>query len=51
MAIDLSSSIHKDLKPNRMEALKEAVATVVEDQIDRIGIVVYAGGLYKTSTK
>jgi hypothetical protein len=32
----LTSSIHKDLKPNRMEALKEAVATVVEDQIHQI---------------
>lgn len=48
MAIDLSSSmLAKDLKPNRMEALKEVATKFVENRPnDRIGIVVYAGEAY-----
>ena len=44
MAIDVSASmLAKDLKPNRLEALKK-VATFVDDRTsDRIGLVVYAG--------
>jgi Ca-activated chloride channel family protein len=37
----------KDLKPNRLEALKRVAAEFVEDRInDRIGLVVYAGESY-----
>lgn len=45
MAIDVSSSmLARDLRPNRLEALKEvAVRFVNERPNDRIGIVVYAG--------
>jgi len=45
MAIDVSGSmLAKDLKPNRLEALKEVAADFVEKRPnDRIGIVVYAG--------
>ena len=48
MAIDLSSSmLAKDLKPNRMEALKEVAIKFVENRPnDRIGIVAYAGEAY-----
>lgn len=48
MAMDVSGSmLAKDLKPNRMEALKKVAKTFVEDRInDRIGIVVYAGESY-----
>lgn len=48
MAIDLSSSmLAKDLKPNRMEALKDVALKFVENRPnDRIGIVVYAGEAY-----
>ena len=48
MAIDLSSSmLAKDLKPNRMEALKDVATKFVENRPnDRIGIVVYAGEAY-----
>ncbi len=48
MAIDLSSSmLAKDLKPNRMEALKEVAIKFVENRSnDRIGIVAYAGEAY-----
>ena len=48
MAIDLSSSmLAKDLKPNRMEALKEVATKFVANRPnDRIGIVVYAGEAY-----
>lgn len=48
MAIDLSSSmLAKDLKPNRMEALKEVAIKFVENRTnDRIGIVAYAGEAY-----
>lgn len=48
MAIDVSGSmLAKDLKPNRMEALKKVAASFVEDRPnDRIGIVVYAAEAY-----
>lgn len=48
MAIDLSSSmLAKDLKPNRMEALKEVASNFVDSRPnDRIGVVVYAGEAY-----
>ncbi len=48
MAIDVSGSmLAKDLKPNRMEALKDVAATFVENRPnDRIGIVVYASEAY-----
>ena len=45
MAIDVSGSmLAKDLKPNRLEALKKVAANFVKKRPnDRIGIVVYAG--------
>lgn len=45
MAIDVSASmLAKDLKPNRLEALKDvAIKFVSQRPNDRIGIVVYAG--------
>lgn len=45
MAIDISSSmLAKDLKPNRLSALKEVAATFIgERPNDRIGLVVYSG--------
>lgn len=48
MAIDVSGSmLAKDLKPNRMEALKKVAANFVEERPnDRIGIVVYAAEAY-----
>lgn len=48
MAIDVSGSmLAKDLKPNRMEALKKVAETFVEGRPnDRIGIVVYASEAY-----
>ena len=48
MAMDVSGSmLAKDLKPNRMEALKKVAATFVEGRPnDRIGIVVYAAEAY-----
>ncbi|WP_298397294.1 VWA domain-containing protein [Flavobacterium sp.] len=48
MAIDLSSSmLAKDLKPNRMEALKEVAIDFVDGRPnDRIGVVAYAGEAY-----
>jgi Ca-activated chloride channel homolog len=48
MAIDVSGSmLAKDLKPNRLEALKRVASEFVEDRInDRIGLVVYAGESY-----
>ncbi|SHM06497.1 vWA domain-containing protein [Flavobacterium saccharophilum] len=48
MAIDVSGSmLAKDLKPNRMEALKRVVANfVVERSNDRIGLVLYASEAY-----
>jgi Ca-activated chloride channel family protein len=48
MAIDVSGSmLAKDLKPNRMEALKRVAADFVKErQNDRIGLVVYASEAY-----
>lgn len=48
MAIDVSASmLAKDLKPNRLEALKKvAVDFVNKRPNDRIGVVVYAGESY-----
>lgn len=48
MAIDVSGSmLAKDLKPNRMEALKRVAADFVEKRPnDRIGLVVYASESY-----
>ena len=48
MAIDVSGSmLAKDLKPNRMEALKEVASNFVNARPnDRIGIVVYAAEAY-----
>ncbi|MDO5609040.1 MAG: VWA domain-containing protein [Capnocytophaga sp.] len=48
MAIDVSSSmLAKDLRPNRLEALKKVASQFVQDRIsDRIGLVVYAGESY-----
>ena len=48
MAMDVSGSmLAKDLKPNRMEALKDVAEDFVEGRPnDRIGLVVYAGESY-----
>ena len=48
MAIDLSASmLAKDLKPNRLEALKTVAADFIKGRPnDRIGIVEYAGESY-----
>lgn len=48
MAIDVSGSmLAKDLKPNRLEALKKVAGNFVSQRPnDRIGIVVYAGESY-----
>lgn len=48
MAIDVSGSmLAKDLKPNRMEALKKVAENFVEGRPnDRIGIVLYAAEAY-----
>lgn len=48
IASDVSGSmLAKDLKPNRMEALKEVAASFVKERVnDRIGIVVYAAEAY-----
>ncbi len=48
MAIDVSGSmLAKDLKPNRLEALKKVASKFAIDRVnDRIGIVVYAGESY-----
>jgi len=48
MAVDVSASmLAKDLKPNRMEALKSVAAHFVEGRPnDRIGLVVYSGEAY-----
>ncbi len=48
MAIDVSSSmLAQDLKPNRLNALKEVASDFIDDrQNDRIGLVVYAGESY-----
>ena len=48
MAMDLSSSmLAKDLRPNRMEALKQVASNFVDARPnDRIGVVVYAAEAY-----
>ncbi|MDQ5930322.1 MAG: Ca-activated chloride channel [Bacteroidota bacterium] len=48
MAMDVSGSmLARDLKPNRMEALKEVAANFASDRPnDRIGLVVYASEAY-----
>ncbi|MEM7379712.1 MAG: VWA domain-containing protein, partial [Bacteroidota bacterium] len=48
MAIDVSSSmLARDLKPNRLAALKEVAADFIRKRPnDRIGLVVYAGESY-----
>jgi Ca-activated chloride channel family protein len=48
MAIDVSGSmLAKDLKPNRMEALKRVAANFADERPnDRIGLVVYASEAY-----
>ncbi|MFT3794407.1 vWA domain-containing protein [Flavobacterium sp.] len=48
MAVDVSGSmLAKDLKPNRMEALKKVAAKFVEERPnDRIGLVLYASEAY-----
>lgn len=48
MAVDVSGSmLSKDLKPNRMEALKRVAADFVEERPnDRIGLVVYTSEAY-----
>jgi Ca-activated chloride channel family protein len=48
MAMDVSGSmLAKDLKPNRMEAIKDVAADFVEERPnDRIGLVVYASEAY-----
>ncbi len=45
MAIDVSASmLAKDLKPNRLEALKKVAAEFIQGRTtDRIGLVLYAG--------
>ncbi|HEX9980626.1 MAG TPA: VWA domain-containing protein [Flavobacterium sp.] len=48
MAIDVSSSmLARDLKPNRLSALKEVASNFVKNRLnDRIGLVYYAGEAY-----
>ena len=48
MAVDVSGSmLAKDLRPNRLEALKDVAANFVNQRPnDRIGIVVYSGESY-----
>jgi Ca-activated chloride channel homolog len=48
LAMDVSGSmLAKDLRPNRMEALKDVAADFVEERPnDRIGLVVYASEAY-----
>lgn len=48
MAMDVSGSmLAKDLKPNRLKALKDVAETFVDNRPnDRIGLVVYAGESY-----
>jgi len=51
VAVDVSGSmLAKDLKPNRMEALKRVASNFVEERPnDRIGLVVYASEAYTKS--
>ncbi len=48
MAMDISGSmLAKDLKPNRLEALKNVASDFVKQRVtDRIGIVIYAAEAY-----
>ena len=48
MSMDLSASmLARDLKPNRLEALKKTVAQFIKERTnDRIGLVEYAGESY-----
>lgn len=48
MAMDISGSmLARDLKPNRLEALKEVAGDFVSQRVaDRIGIVIYAAEAY-----
>lgn len=48
LSIDISASmLARDLKPNRLEALKEVAAEFIKERpADRIGLVVYAGESY-----
>ena len=48
MAIDVSASmLARDLKPNRLKALKNVAAGFIKDRItDRIGLIEYAGESY-----
>ena len=48
MAMDVSGSmLTKDLKPNRLEALKKVAGNFIEERIsDRFGLVVYAAEAY-----
>lgn len=48
LSIDISASmLARDLKPNRLEALKEVAAEFIKGRpTDRIGLVVYAGESY-----
>jgi Ca-activated chloride channel family protein len=48
MAIDISASmLAKDLKPNRLDALKDVAAKFIKGRpSDRIGLVLYAGESY-----
>ncbi|MDE0987275.1 MAG: VWA domain-containing protein, partial [Schleiferiaceae bacterium] len=48
MALDISASMmSKDLKPNRLEALKEVATNFVTERgMDRMGLVIYAGEAY-----
>jgi Ca-activated chloride channel family protein len=47
MAVDVSGYAGKDLKPNRMEALKEwQLILRTKDLTMRIGLVVYASEAY-----
>ncbi len=48
LSIDISASmLARDLKPNRLEALKEVAAEFIKGRpADRIGLVVYAGESY-----
>jgi Ca-activated chloride channel family protein len=48
MAVDVSGSmLAKDLKPNRMEALKRVASDFADERPnDRIGLVVYASEAY-----
>jgi Ca-activated chloride channel homolog len=48
LSIDVSASmLAKDLKPNRLEAVKEVASNFVKDRVqDRLGLVVYAGESY-----